>query len=372
MPPLSELLVLDFSTLVPGPLASLMLAEAGATVIKVEKPGGGDEMRSYEPKVDESSLNFHMLNRGKKSLALDLKDPADRQYLDQWIEKADVILEQFRPGTMKRLDLDYETVRKTNPAIIYCSLTGWGQTGPKALKASHDLNFMAESGLLGLSRGKDGTPGLPPVLTADIAGGALPAVTNILLALIQRSRTGEGTYLDIAMADSLHMFAYESLGPGLAPGHWPAPGSGLTTGGSARYRIYEAADGRHIAAAPIEEKFWKNFCRIISLADELRDAPPERHQDVADAIQAIIGSRNSDDWMQQFEGHDVCCSLVESMEAAAQNPHTRHRGLGDRNIAVANTKVPVLPLPVAPQFRSSKATDPAPALDSIRSDPPKD
>jgi alpha-methylacyl-CoA racemase len=370
MPPLSELIVLDFSTLLPGPLASLILAEAGATIIKVEKPGGGDEMRGYRPRVDENSLNFHLLNRGKKSLALDLKDPTDRQYLDQWIEKADVILEQFRPGTMKRLNLDYETVRKINPAIIYCSLTGWGQTGPKALKASHDLNFMAESGLLGLSCGKDGTPGLPPILAADIAGGSLPAVTNILLALMHRSSTGQGTHLDIAMADSLYMFAYESLGAGLAYGQWAAANSGLTTGGSARYWIYTAADGRHLAVAPLEDKFWNNFCQIISLSNELRDAPPERHEDVADAVQTIIGNKDSSHWMKKFEGQDVCCSLVESMQSAVQSEHNRHRGLGERTIKLGGALVPVLPLPIAPQFRSVEATQPAPALGSLRSDPP--
>ena len=175
MPPLTNLLVLDFSTLLPGPLASLMLAEAGATIIKIERPGTGDEMRSYQPRLAGSSINFHMLNRGKQSLTLNLKDSEDRARLDPLLEKADIILEQFRPGVMSRLGLGFEDIVAKNPGIIYCSLTGWGQSGPKAGKASHDLNFMAESGLLGSSVGTDGKPGLPPVLAAD----SLPWQTRI-------------------------------------------------------------------------------------------------------------------------------------------------------------------------------------------------
>ncbi|NMY13631.1 CoA transferase [Pseudomonas veronii] len=148
MQPLEGLLVLDFSTLLPGPCASLLLADAGARVVKIEKPGKGDEMRSYEPKVGEDSINFSMLNRGKQSLAIDLKAPDSLARLRPLIERADVLIEQFRPGVMERLGLGYEVVWRINPQLVYCSITGWGQTGPKAGNAGHDLNYLAETGVL--------------------------------------------------------------------------------------------------------------------------------------------------------------------------------------------------------------------------------
>ena len=250
MQPLEGLLVLDFSTLLPGPCASLLLADAGARVVKIEKPGKGDEMRSYEPKVGEDSINFSMLNRGKQSLAIDLKAPDSLARLRPLIERADVLIEQFRPGVMERLGLGYEVVRRINPQLVYCSITGWGQTGPKAGNAGHDLNYLAETGVLGLSGGAAGEPVLPPILAADIAGGAYPAVMNILLALMRRDRTGCGSYLDVSMADNLFTFMYWGLGNGFALGRWPGCGDEIVTGGSPRYQIYPTADGRYLAAAP--------------------------------------------------------------------------------------------------------------------------
>lgn len=224
MRPLEGLLVLDFSTLLPGPLASLILTETGARVVKIERPDGGDEMRSYVPKLGEDSINFGLLNRGKQSIAIDLKAKGAVERLEPLIERADVIIEQFRPGVMDRLGLGYAAVRQLNPKIVYCSITGWGQSGPKALQAAHDLNYMAETGVLGMSVGSDGAPVLPPVLAADIAGGALPAVMNILLGLRQRDMTGRGCHADVAMGDNLFTFLYWALGEGFAGAGWPKAG----------------------------------------------------------------------------------------------------------------------------------------------------
>src|ERR1700712_5629768 len=191
MRPLEGTLVLDFSTLLPGPMATLLLAEAGAEVVKIERPGSGEDMRGYAPKWGRDSANFALLNRGKTSLALDLKSAVDRQRLQPLLERADVTVEQFRPGVMARLGLDYESVAAINPGVIYCAITGYGQTGPKRDQAGHDLNYIGDAGLLGLAMG-NGV--VPPALVADIAGGAYPAVINILLALNQRERTGLGRY----------------------------------------------------------------------------------------------------------------------------------------------------------------------------------
>ncbi|MGZ5147730.1 MAG: CaiB/BaiF CoA transferase family protein, partial [Burkholderiales bacterium] len=218
MQPLKGVRVLDFSTLLPGPLATLILAEAGAEVIKIERPGRGDEMRSYEPRFGTDSVNFAMLNRGKRSIAIDLKQPDARDTLKPLLETADVIVEQFRPGVMDRLGLGYEALRAINPRIVYCAVTGYGQHGPRADVAAHDLNYVAESGMLSLTAGSDGAPVLPAALVADIAGGTYPAVINILLALREADRTGIGCKLDIAMADNLFTLMYWGLGNGHVAG----------------------------------------------------------------------------------------------------------------------------------------------------------
>src|SRR5262245_40397920 len=173
MRPLEGCLVLDFSTLLPGPLATLVLAEAGAEVVKIERPGG-DEMRAWEPRWGRESLNFALLNRGKKSIVVDLKDARQRDRLQPLIARADVLVEQFRPGVMARLGLDYASVSALNPRIIYCSITGYGQAGPRREVAAHDVNYVATSGLLSLSMGPPSLPVLPPALIADIAGGSYP------------------------------------------------------------------------------------------------------------------------------------------------------------------------------------------------------
>ena len=197
--------VLDFSTLLPGPLATLLLAECGAEVIKIE-PSGGENMRHYEPHFDGESAMFAQLNRGKRSLMLDLKREPDRERLAPLLARADILVEQFRPGVMERLGLGYAAVREVNPRVVYCSMTGYGQTGPRAQKAGHDLNYLAEAGLLSLAAGTDGTPSMPPAPIADVAGGSYAGLINILLALHRRERTGTGCHLDIAMADNLFPF----------------------------------------------------------------------------------------------------------------------------------------------------------------------
>ena len=288
--PLAGVCVLDFSTLLPGPLATLLLAEAGAEVIKIERPGKGDEMRSYEPRFGPSSVNFALLNCGKRSDAIDLKAPDALTRLRPLIERADVVVEQFRPGVMDRLGLGYAAMAAINPRIVYCAVTGYGQSGPKAQVAAHDLNYVAESGLLGLAAGADGAPIVPPALIADIAGGTYPAVINILLALRERDVTGRGRKLDVAMADNLFTFMYWALGNGLAAGAWPRPGGELVTGGSPRYQIYRTHDGRFLAAAPLEQKFWDNFCEAIALAPEWRDDARDAHGTRA-AVAECIAAR---------------------------------------------------------------------------------
>lgn len=349
--PLSGIRVLDFSTLLPGPMAGLILAEAGAEVIKIERPDFGEEMRHYAPPFGEASLNFALLNRGKKSLALNLKDPAVIDRLRPLIAESHVILEQFRPGVMARLGLGYDDVRKINPAIVYCSITGYGQTGPKAQTAAHDLNYIGDTGLLALSAGSDGAPIPPPGLIADIGGGALPAVINVLLALRQAEKTSEGAHLDVAMCDNVLTWQYWAMGMVEQEGRTPAPGQELVTGGSPRYRIYRTADGRFAAVAALEQKFWDNLCDQLGLVEALRDDKRDPEATAA-GVAAAIGAKPAVYWEKAFAERDVCCSIVHDMAEALADPHFRARKLFDRRVTDGANGTTAVPVPVVPQFRS--------------------
>ncbi|RJF91748.1 CaiB/BaiF CoA transferase family protein [Noviherbaspirillum saxi] len=367
MRPLEGVRVLDFSTLLPGPLATLILAEAGAEVIKIERPGRGDEMRSYTPKFDDDSVNFALLNRGKRSIAIDLKDAGVVDRLRGLIESADIVVEQFRPGVMDRLGLGYEALSKINPRIIYCAITGYGQTGPKADVAAHDLNYVADAGMLGLSAGSDGAPVLPPALIADIAGGTYPAVVNILLALRQRDRTGKGCKLDIAMAENLFTFLYWAIGNGESEGKWPVPGGELVTGGSPRYQIYRTSDGKFIAAGPLEDKFWVNFVDAIGAPRELLE-DSEDPAGVRAAVAAIIAARPAAHWKSCFEGKDVCSVIVATMQEAMQDEHFRARGVFSRELESNGHRTTALPTPVAGDFRADAKSATYPKLGEANKD----
>jgi crotonobetainyl-CoA:carnitine CoA-transferase CaiB-like acyl-CoA transferase len=361
MQPLEGIRVLDFSTLLPGPLATLILAEAGAEVIKIERPGRGDEMRSYTPTFGADSVNFALLNRGKRSIAIDLKDARAVETLTPLIESADVVVEQFRPGVMDRLGLGYESLRAINPRIVYCAITGYGQHGPKADVAAHDLNYVAESGMLSLTKGADGAPVLPAALVADIAGGTYPALVNILLALRQRDRTGLGCKLDIAMADNLFTLMYWGIGNGLASGAWPQPGGDLVTGGSPRYNIYRTRDARFLAAAPLEDKFWARFCALLEVPEALRDDERDPEATCA-AVAKQVGARTADELKALFAGEDVCCAIMVSVEEALRDPHFGARGVFERTLVAAGKSMPALPVPVVDAFRGAEQAASYPAL----------
>ena len=360
---LDGLLVLDFSTLLPGPMATLMLAEAGAEVIKIERPNSGEDMRSYDPRWGADSVNFAMLNRGKKSIALDLKDAAQRERLTPLLERADVLVEQFRPGVMDRLELGYESIAQRHPHLIYCSISGYGQSGPKRDVAGHDLNYIGDAGLLALSMGSENEPVVPPALIADIAGGTYPAVLNILLALRERDRTGKGCQLDISMAENVFPFLYWALGNGQAAGEWPANGAELVTGGSPRYRLYPTADGRFVAAAPLEAKFWASFTAAIELEANWCDDAADPAGTIA-RVAAIIRAKPAAHWAPIFAQADCCCSLVSSVEAAMADPHFRARGIFDEKTVNADgASITALPMPIVPGFRAAKGeARSAPAL----------
>ena len=359
--PLSGLLVLDFTTLLPGPLATLMLAEAGAQVIKIERPGG-DELRGYAPHVGDDSALFVLLNRGKTNLVLDLKRRDGRAQLAALLARADILVEQFRPGVMTRLGLGFDAVRRVNPRIVYCSITGYGQTGPRAGEAGHDLNYIGATGLLALNPGSAASPTVPPALVADIGGGSFPAVLNILLALRQRDLTGEGCHLDIAMADAMFTFAWHAFAAGQATGY-PGPSEAPLAGGSPRYQLYPTRDRKLVACAALEQKFWLTFCAAIGLAARLIDdeADPSATRT---AIAALIADRSAADWQPVFAQADCCATIVASLEEAVRDPHFVARGLFAHQVVTASGKVmSALPVPVSAAFRDHPARKGSPRVD---------
>jgi alpha-methylacyl-CoA racemase len=359
--PLSGLLVLDFTTLLPGPLATLMLAEAGAEVIKIERPGG-EEMRRHPPVRNGESVPFALLNRGKQSLVLDLKSRDDQARLAPLIARADILVEQFRPGVMERLGLGYAAVRAINPRLVYCSISGYGQSGPRAGEAGHDLNYIGNTGLLALAPGAPDRPTVPPALVADIGGGSFPAVMNILLALRRRDQSGEGCHLDIAMADAMFTFAWHALATGQATGRYPAPGEARLTGGSPRYALYPTRDSALVCCAALEERFWLAFCAAIGLEPALIDDAADPRATRA-AVARLMAARTADEWRPILAAADCCATLVTSLEAAMRDPHFVARGLFTARIAGTDgTTIAALPVPIALCFRDGVVEKPSPPL----------
>jgi crotonobetainyl-CoA:carnitine CoA-transferase CaiB-like acyl-CoA transferase/acyl-CoA thioesterase FadM len=305
------------------------------------------------------STNFALLNRGKDTVELDLKQEEDRERLRSLVSSADVIIEQFRPGVMDRLGFGYDDVRALNPAIVYCSITGYGQDGPDAQLAGHDINYLARSGLLALTAGAEDLPAFPPAPLADIVGGAYPAVMNIALALLRRERTGEGVHLDISMTDNLFPLAYWALGLLEVSGMDPAPGSELLNGGSARYGFYRTADGRFLAVAAVEEKFWTAFCDALQLNERDRDdrTNPELTRL---AVASRIATKTADEWQERLAGVDACCEVVRSLSEACCSPHFIGRGLFDRRVSTRHGHMTALPVPVVAALRRPELTLPAP------------
>jgi crotonobetainyl-CoA:carnitine CoA-transferase CaiB-like acyl-CoA transferase len=247
MRPLDGITVLDLTRLLPGAVATMMLGDFGAQVIKIEEPPAGDPMRQSRAGINHPSGYFLVTNRNKRSLTLNLKHEAGREVFLKLVEKADVVIEGFRPGVMERLGLDYETLRQLNPRLIYCALTGYGQDGPYRHQAGHDINYISTAGLLGVNGAKDGPPTIPGVQIADLAGGSLHSVIGILLALQARAQTGVGQMVDISMTDCSLALMYIPFAIYLANQAQPQRGAEGLTGRYACYHVYETKDGRHRA-----------------------------------------------------------------------------------------------------------------------------
>lgn len=346
--PLRGVRVLDLTRLIPGPFASLVLADLGATVDKVEDTGGGDYLRHFPPLVPQGySAGFAALNRGKRSLVLDLKHDEGREAFKKLLAGYDVLFEQFRPGVMERLGLGHEHLRELHPKLIVCALTGYGQTGPLAKRAGHDLNYLARAGLLGLHGPAGGPPQVPGWQMADVGGG-LWSVVGILAALMERERSGKGCFLDIAMSDSVQGFASASFGAMLA-GDFPRRGDDTLTGGIAAYHTYLARDGAPMTLAALEPKFWMTFCQAVGLDVDMGALLPGPHQEAMKAkVASIFASKTRAEWEAFAEAHDCCIEPVLAPDEVKADPHLRARqvffSLATEDGEVEQFRTPVSPL----------------------------
>jgi crotonobetainyl-CoA:carnitine CoA-transferase CaiB-like acyl-CoA transferase len=350
--PLGGLRVVDFSRLLPGPYASLWLADLGADVIKVEEPKGGDYLRWMPPLAGGLSYAFNALNSGKRSLAIDLKQPAGAQLMREVLLKADVVLESFRPGVMSRLGLGYPELAEPNPGLIYCAITGYGTTGPYVDRAGHDLNYLALAGVLGVTGPVDRPPSLSAVQIADIGGGALQALTGILAALVARASTGRGRFLDVSMTDGslgfLQVALAAHLGSGARP---PARGADTLSGGQACYAVYETSDGRYMALAALEPKFWVEFCRAVERPDLLARhfGGPAEAARTRQELAALFLTRTRVDWEACFAGVDACCEpVLEAAEVATHPLHVARANVIRDARGVVRLRTPLRPVDAPP------------------------
>jgi crotonobetainyl-CoA:carnitine CoA-transferase CaiB-like acyl-CoA transferase len=321
MSALAGTLVLDLTRLLPGAVATKQLVDWGAEVIKIEQPGEGDYARRMAPAV------FARTNGGKKSIVIDLKKRQGRDVLLSLARRADVLVEGNRPGVMARLGLGYEDVRAVNERLIYASLTGYGQTGPYAQMAGHDLNYISLGGVMGLN-----LPVIPGVQIADLVGGSIQTVTGILLALVERERSGKGRHVDISMYAGVTALLTVPLAMWQETEEEPEPGSLRLNGHYACYNIYECSDGRWIAVGALEPKFWAELCRRLERPDLIARQYEKPQDELKSAVAAIFRTRPAFDWFEQLRDSDCCVTPVlkisEVARELAEAPGPPPPGLG--------------------------------------------
>ena len=324
--PLEGIRVLDLSRLLPGPLATMILGDLGADVIKIEEPIVGDMTRWFPPFRGEEGANYYLLNRNKRSLTLNLKTPKARKVFHRLAAKADVVVESFRPGVVKRLGVDYESIKKVNPKIIYCAITAYGQDGPYRDLSAHDINIMGISGILAASKTQKHEPVMPSVLTADIGGGTFPTLVAILTALIYQQKTGIGQFIDISMLDGLSLWVPTLLAHLISGEKVPSPKNGRLSGGMAGYGVYKTLDG-HVTLGALEPKFWKALCEVMNtpdFVDRLQDDPVS-HREMQQVFQEIFMKRPTNEWLECLRDRDICCGPIINLEDVCRNPQIAFR-----------------------------------------------
>ena len=327
--PLDGVRVLDLTRLLPGNHCTLLLADLGADVVKVEEPGRGDYVRWFEPLIDGVSAIHRAVNRGKRSVALDLKTAEGVDALRRLVAGADALIESFRPGVMDRLGVGYEALSAENPRLVWCSISGYGQDGPYRDRVGHDLNYLGYAGVLHAAGPPDGVPWPPPVQPADLAAGMAGAL-GVVSSLMDAERTGRGRFVDASIFDAAVSWGAIAMALLLGTGSPPPRGGAMLTGGLACYRVYRTADGGLLSVAALEERFWGNLCQAVE-APELVGGhldPAEQGRIVA-RLEEIFASRPRDEWVERLAGLETCVGPVLDVAEAMEDPQVRHRGLAE-------------------------------------------
>ena len=332
--------ILDLADYPPGALCTMILGDLGAEVIKIGAPSEGGERSAWvgtmmKNEEAERQAAYDALNRNKKSIALNLRSEAGRQIFYQLAETADIVVEGFRPGALKRLGLDYETIKAINPRIIYCSLSGYGQDGPYSNLPGHDINYISMAGALGLIGTADGPPVIPLNLLGDFAGASLPGVIGILAALVARDKTGRGQYVDIAFADGVMSLLTWSLGGFFSSGIVPKRGETLLHGAYPYYDVYETKDGKYISIGCVEPWFWENLCRVLGKEEYIphqcsmehfsRKPEGDKWGEVSSNLKQIFLTRTRDEWFELLSKENVAVGKVYTLDEVSRDPQVLHR-----------------------------------------------
>ena len=361
---LPGLKILDASRLLPAALCTQMLADLGAEVLKVEEPGRGDYQRTFPPMGKVDSGTFLLCNRNKQSITLNLKSEEGKAVFKKLAAEADVVVEGFRPGVMKRLGLDYETLKAINPRLIYCAVSGFGQDGPYKMVAGHDLNYMGIIGALPLFGMAGGPPMVPGLLTADIGGGSLMAAYGILAALLARQATGQGQLVDVSMMDGAMSFiAYHASEP-LFGDIDPKGGEYRNTGGAPCYSIFRCKDGNYVTLGALEEHFWERFCDAAGVPELKTDQFPdgEARSRQFEQLDHVFEQRTRAQWVDLFFKHDIPGGPVNTMREAFEDPHVKAREMVMHVDHPVEGRIPQLGFPVKFSGTPGRITSPPPTL----------
>jgi len=334
MMPLEGIHVLDLSRLAPGPYCSMLLGDMGADVLMVEAPPEAlhsvavPHLRAENEDEAERALAYNALARNKRSIVLNLRTQEARQVFYRLAESADVVLEGFRPGVVKRLGVDYETLRPLNPRLVYCSLSGYGQDGPYVNMVGHDINYISVGGALGAIGWPDQPPAIPLNVIADFAGGGLHAAFAILAALLAREKTGRGQFVDIAMSDGVMYLLAMPFTMYFYNGSVVRPGQHLLNGAAPNYNVYETSDGGWISLGSLEPHFYANLCRAMGREDFIpHQYDASKREEIFSYFREQFRTRTRGEWFEHLRQHDICVAPVYSLDEAAADPHNRARGM---------------------------------------------
>lgn len=308
--------ILDLSRLLPGPYCSMILADFGAEVIKIEEPKQGDYSRTFPPFQNGYGYWHLQLNRNKKSVALDLKSPAGKEAFLKLAKTADVVLESYRPGVLKRLGIDYETVSKLNPKIVYCAITGYGKKGPLVKQADHDIGYVSLAGITSMSGESEGKPAIPGILMADM-NAALMAGMSIMMAVRHAEQTGAGQEIDISLYNTALTLMPGAASLYFGSGFVAKRGNNWLTGEYANYNIYETKDKRYVSVGCLEKKFWSNLCDALKRSD-LTDAldDEKNHEAVKQELRELFKTKTMQEWTEYLDGKDTCVTPVLDFDEA--------------------------------------------------------